>query len=324
MKKRKITQGDSDGFDMPCTENKQRKKCAVIDDGLAIKYNKLVHNFDKIFAFNHFRRYCVLFDIFSKRHLINHRYRMDFIEKLNCFDFTPYTFENCCCNQLVNKTCKGYLIAFKSKFMHRKQYPNNGEDRSQQMRKLYNKHSVLHEDNNFFDNRINELFREKIRNFEKLYTVMELDKKTRRVLHKNTCQSIPLAPLCTKCKKLTTTNFGTWHVVRYMNHINVATLCDYTIRVDDTFYIPTYKSSSINNITMNINDTVHVVIYKTTKSNIVFIYDGIFYVINPTNTFVILDVLTFSNIKFFCNFTFHFVEKSKKYSNHNFISINKG
>lgn len=319
LKKRKIEviENDDDGFIIPSTEHKMRKKCAILDDGLAIKYNKLVQNFDKIMSFKRFRRYCVFFDIFSKRHLINHCYRIDLLEKLNCFDYAPYAFEMCYCNRAVYKTCAGYLTAFKSQYMHRKKYSNHGDGRSEFMKSLYIKHSTLSEDNNFFDNRISECFRKKIQKFEKLNSLLDLDRKTVRKLHKYMCQSIPSAVVCSKCKNLQNTNFGTWNIIRYINCININTLCDYVIRIDDNYYTPNYKTNNDN------DENTNIIVYKSTKSNIVFLLDDIFYVIHPSNVLIVFDIATFERSRFFCNFTFYLVKKTSKYYCNNFIHINK-
>lgn len=313
---------DDNELVMPSTEHKLRKKCAILDDGLAIKYNKLVHNFDKILAFRNFRRYCVFFDIFSKRHLINHCYRIDLLEQLNCYDFTPYAFENCYCKCSVLKTCTGYITAFKSDFMHRKKYSNHADNKSQSMKSLYAKHSILHEENNFYDNRINECFRQKIQSFEKLKTIIDLDRKSMRTLHKNMYQSLPDVSVCRKCKNFLSTDFNTWSVIRYSNIININNLCDIVLNVDNTFYTPTYH---LNETTSSLNENTRIFVYKSTKSNIVFIHENIFYVIHPNNVIVIFDIPTFRKVRFFCNFMFHFVEKTplEINNNNNFIHINK-
>ncbi|WBR61505.1 hypothetical protein [Drosophila suzukii associated hytrosavirus 1] len=320
LKKRKIdVQIDDDDFTIPATEHKQRKKCAKIDDGLAIKYNKLVYNFDKIFNFKHFRKYCVFFDIFSKRHLINHNYRIDMLETLNRFDFTPYAYEQCHCHRpafTTNNT--GSLICFKNFFMERRKYSNHKDDKSEYMKRLYEKHSLLYEENNFYDNRINECFLQKIRQFEELHSLLLLNKNMIKSLHKNIYQTLPNMKNCLLCKNIRLTTFNDWRIVRFSNCLNMHNLCDYVLRVvepeEDVFLIPNYMEPT--------NEDTRIVVYKTTKSNIVFLHEDAFYVVNSHNLIIIFTIEMFRKVQFFCNFSFYFVRQSKIYSNNNYININ--
>lgn len=365
LKKRKIEFNiEADGeLVIPSTEHRQRKKCAKLNDGLAIKYNKLMLNYEKIIRFTHFRRYCVFFDIFSKRHLINHCYRIDLLERLNRYDYRPYSYENCTCMASTTaisqngKKCQlnypkigGFLICFRSEFMHRKKYSNHREEKSENMKYLYEKHSLLHEDNNFYDNRINECFRQKIKKFETISSLMGLNKKMMRILHKNMYTAPPYLPTCDRCKNLLNTKFPTWRAVRFLNCLDMNYLCDYVLKLDNMFLIPDYMeninhmdtSAIINNNNSNtisttiktnynaMDDTTNncsreatnIIIYKTTKSNIVFIHENIFYVINPTNVLLIFDLKTFRQTQFFCNFNFYFIKQCTTYNSNNYININ--
>lgn len=316
LKKRKIkVQIEDEGeFVIPSTEYNQRKKCAVIDDGLAIKYNKLIANFDKIINFSHFRKYCVVFDIFSKRHLISHCYRIDLLEHLNCYDFTPYCYEHCYCHRPVVSTCTGFLICFKSAFMQRKKYSSHSDNKSQLMKSLYIKHSILHADNNFYDNRINECFRQKIKNFEQLKTILQMEKKILRILHKNMLLAPPDLIICSNCKNLQNTTFPKWRAVHFLNCVNINYLCDYVLKLDSEFLVPSYRDSVID------KDT-RIVIYKTTKTNLVLLSDNVFYVLNSSNVLLIFDVDSFRKTQFFCNFNFYFIRLTKTYSLNNYINL---
>lgn len=314
---------DDDDFVIPSTENIQRKKCAKIDDGLAIKYNKLVFNMDKILEFSCFRRYCVFFDIFSKRHHISHNYRIDMLDKLNRYDFTPYSYDQCRCSsaQRSGMGCiqsTGFVVCFKNFFMERKRYSNHKTDKSSYMKSLYDKHSLLYEENHFYDNRINQCFMQKIRQFEELNSLLTLKKNVMKTLYKNIYNNVPETETCSRCKNICSTHFKTWRIVRFYNCLNRNYMCDYTLRIDnDTFLIPKYNLKSCDQA-----DT-RIVVYKTTKSNIVFLHKDVFYVINSSNTIIIFDIETFRSVKFFCNFNFYFVLQSSTYSNNNY-SIGRG
>lgn len=318
FKKRKLYYED-DG-PIPTTENIQRRKCAKLDDGLAIKYNKLMFNFDKIFAFKHFRRYCVFFDIFSKRHMINHSYRLDMLKLLNCFDFTPYAFETCYCNnRVIDGSCTGFLLCFRTKFMLRKRYSNHVDEKSEIMKSLYRKHSQLHEDNNFYDNRINEVFRQRIMDFEHLHSMTTIDRKTMRLMYANMCDPPGHIPRCPNCKNLaSSTDFGKWRAIRYINAINVNNMRDYVIKADNTFLVPNYSISRENINT----ECTRIVVYKTTEANIVFNMDDVFYVINSKNILLVFPVEVFKTCNFYCNFNFYFVQEINNYKYNNYIHIN--
>lgn len=285
-------------------------------------------NFDKILAFHHFRRYCVFFDIFSKRHMINHSYRLDLLKLLNCHDFTPYAFETCYCNDdnrpLTMNSCCGFMICFTTKFMLRKRYSNHPDRRSEIMKSLYLRHSVLHEENNFYDNRINEMFRQKIQEFERLQSMTQIDRKTMRLLYANMCEPPRYIALCPNCKNLASSNFKTWRAIRYTNNIDANILRDNVIR--------TSSSSSINNENLflvpdyvaretRLEDT-RVVVYKTTEANIVFTLDDIFYVINSRNILLVFPIGTFRRCNFYCNFNFYFAQEVNHCNYNNFIHIN--
>lgn len=326
LKKRKIdVQIDDNDFTMPATVNIHRKKCAKIDDGLAIKYNKLIYNFDKILAFKHFRKYCVFFDIFSKRHLISHTYRIDMLETLNRFDFTPYAYEQCNCARPVFSSAAsnaGFVLCFKNFFMERKKYSNHKDDKSEYMKQLYEKHSVLSEDNNFYDNRINGCFLQKIRQFEELHSLLMLNKGVIKSLHKNIYADLPNSSKCGLCKNTRVDSIKCgWRLVRFSNCLNMSNLCDYVLRLDDDlFLIPNYAETC--DAGSSSDKLQHIVVYKTTKSNIVFLFEDVFYVINSHNVIIIVDIVTFRKMKFFCNFNFYFIKQSKTYTNNNYININ--
>ena len=318
LKKRKIELHNiDDDFSIPSTETIGRKKCAIIENGLAIKYNKLVYNFEKIVNFKHFRKYCVFFDIFSKRHLINHEYRIDFLEILNRYDFTPYAYEECNCNKPVFTTCTGFLMCLKNLCIERKKYSNHRDDKSEHMKKLYEKHSLLYEENNFYDNRINECFVQKIKKFEEIFSLVLLNKKKLKILHKNIYNnSLPYIINCPKCKHMQTTGCSTWRIVRFSNRIDMSNLCDNVLKLDDKFLIPNYNSA------VKDDENIKIVLYKSSKCNIVFLYDDIFNVVNSQNVIIIFNIETFKKTRFFCNFNFYFVKHVKLYTDNNYININ--
>ncbi|XP_037824511.1 uncharacterized protein LOC119612730 [Lucilia sericata] len=322
LKKQKIdVQVDDNDFSIPATENIQRKKCAKIDDGLAIKYNKLVYNFEKIIISKHFRKYCVFFDIFSKRHLINHKYRIDKLETLNRFDFSPYAYEQCICFRsdfsTAATTNMGFIICFESLFMERKKYRNHKEEKSEYMKQLYKKHSILFKDNNFYDNRINECFMQKIRKFEELKSILLLNESLRKTLLKHMYSQMPNTKRCLLCKNTNLSTFESWRIVRFSNCLNMSSLCDNVLRLDDEmFLIPNYMDCEVY------ADDVRIVVYKTTKANIVLLFEDIFYVIKSHNLIIIFDLETFRKVQFFCNFNFYFIRQSKTYTDTNYININ--
>lgn len=317
LKKRKIELHNDDGLSMPHTEIVGRKKCAIINDGLAIKYNKLVFNFEKIVNFKHFRKYCVFFDIFSKRHLINHEYRIDFLEILNRYDFTPYAYEECNCNKPVFTTCTGFLVCLKNFCMERKKYSNHRDDKSEYMKKLYEKHSYLYEENNFYDNRINECFVQKIKQFEEIYSLVLLNSNKLKILYKNIYNTLPYITNCPRCKNMQTTSCSTWRIVRLTNKIDMNNLCDNVLKLEDKFLVPDYNSGPARD-----GEHLKIVVYKPTKCNIVFLYEDVFNVVNSQNVIIIFDIETFKNVRFFSNFSFYFVKHIKLYNDNNYININ--
>lgn len=317
LKKRKIQlDDDEDDFAKPTTENIGRKKCAKIDDGLAIKYNKLVYNFDKILKFKHFRKYCVFFDIFSKRHFVAHNYSIDWLQILNRYNFAPYAYEECNCQRPNSTACLGFLIAFKSFFAERRKYIYHKDDKREHLKRLYEKHSLLSPDNNFYDNRINDCFLLRMKQFEQLLPVFSLKKKKLKTLHKNMYPSLPVITNCKNCKNMQAINCSTYRIIRISSHINMNKLCDYVLKLNDIFLIPNYMDNSTN-----ISST-KMVVYKTSKSNFVFLYDDVFYVSTSQNVIIIFDVNNFRNVNFFCNFNFYFVKECKTYSNSDYITIN--
>lgn len=321
---------NSNIIDVPGTENKHRKKCAKTNDGLAIKYNKLIFNFADIMKFKCFRKYCVFFDLFSKRHFINHDYRIDLLKVLNCYDFTPYSYKTCTCN--CNITCMGFILCFNDEFMHRKKYSNHKEDKSEYMLKLYEKHSMLNKDNNFFDNKINTEFIQRINQFETLNPITILDKKTFRLFTKNMYKTAHvLASItatrttdlkiecCRKCKNIQTTKFKIFNVVRFSNFVDMSKIHDVVLKIDNQYIIPEYTTTKDDDDDdeqprSNYVDRQIMVVYKTTKSNIVFVYENIFYVINCHNVIIIFDKEMFRNVKFFCTFNFYFANYSQMYN----------
>lgn len=312
IKKRKVYIGE-DNFLLPTTEHRMRKKCAKTQDGLAIKYNKLMFNFEKILDFNHFRKYCVFFDVFSRRHLINHKFRIDLLEIFNRYDFSEYTYSECYCkrsNMFVN--FPGSLVCFKSLFMERRKYCNYKDNKSEIMTKLYEKHSILSKDNYFYDNRINECFLGKIKRYEELLSLALLNRKKIKIIFNNMYMSHPNVVNCENCNNLVSLDKQRWRIVHFLNSIDMNNTCDYVFKIDNTFYIPNYIE----------NDATKIIVYKNTKSNIVLLYNNIFYVINSKNTILIFDIDDFKNVNFFCNFNFYFVKESNTFNNNNFINLN--
>lgn len=265
-------------------------------------------------SFKHFRKYCVFFDIVSKHHLINHSYRIDFLEKFNCYDFTSYSYELCYCSRSVGNTCTGFLLCIKDDFIERRKYVNYKNEKSHHMKQLYEKHSSLSEANNFYDNRINNYYMEKIKAFEQLTQLKNVEKKTMRSLHKFMYKSPPNIDVCVKCKNILNTSFPHWKAVRYINCLNVNNLCDHVLYLDDFYLKPNY--------TEECDDDTRIIVYKTTKANIVFMLDHTFYILNSTNMIIIFEVEIFKKVKFFCNFNFYFVSQTKTCNNNNFININ--
>lgn len=308
---------------VPGTENKRRKKCAKTDEGLAIKYNKLMFNFDKIVKSKRFRKYFVFFDLYSKRHLINHNYRIDYLKILNCFDFTSYSHKTCTCKSKL--TCFGFILCFKEEFMYRKKYCNHKENKSEYMTKLYEKHSILHEDNNFFDNKINSPFLQKIQEFETLSPIDCLDRKTMKIFLKNSYNNRMLRDstpfnICKKCKNIASTDFSSWNIIHYSNRLNKKQLENKILKLDNLYMIPSFYTYE----KFNESKRLHIVVYKTTKSNIVFIYNNTFHVINQRNVIIVFDIEFFKHVKFFCNFNFYFVNISNSCTEtENIININK-
>lgn len=287
---------------MPRTENFKRKKCAKTDDGLAIKYNKLMSNFDEIRKFKYFRKYCVLFDVFSRRHLINHEFRIDMLGILNRYDF--------------HNEHQEIQVCFKSAFMERKKYINYKNNKSEYMKNLYEKHSVLRKENNFYDNKINECFLEKIKKYEELQPLSCLDKNIQKILYDNLYKDdIPHIPK--------------FEIVNAINSIDMNNICDNVLKINNEYLIPSYleqqKQQHNNNAEINSIEATSIIIFKNTKSNIVFLYNNIFHVIKSKNTFIILDIKTFKSIHFFSNFNFYFINKSTTNSfnlnNNNFIYL---
>lgn len=313
---------------LPGTENVHRKKCAKLEEGLAIKYNKLIYNWEKILQFKRFRKYFVFFDLFSKRHLINHSYRLDLLKILNCYDFTPYSHKTCTCKTQLSYS--GFLVCFNESFMHRKKYSNHREDKSEYMTKLYEKHSILHEDNNFFDNRINTVFLQRIQNFEVLHSVDGLDRKTTRLLQKNmlktkTLHTLTAMKVCRKCRNIETTDFETWNIVCFekTTSLDMQNLHTAVLKLDNNYIVPVDNENN-----SCLENTTICVVYKTTQSNMVFIYKGIFYVLNSQNMFILFDLDVFRKVNFFCNFNFYFANISNTLSSStstipNVIEINK-
>lgn len=333
LKKRKIQleTNDDDFFIVPKTENKSRKKCAIITDGLAIKYNKLVFNFDKIIEHEHFRKYCVFFDIFSKRHMINHIYRIDYLEILNRYDFTPYAYEECKCNRKIYTSCTGFLTLFKNGFMERKKYINRKIVKSDHMKTLYEKHSILYKNNNFYDNKINSFFMQKIKEFETLQSLVTLPKNRLKTLYKNMYTDLNYIVNCAVCKNMQTTVCTSWKILRFSNRLDANSLCDYVLKLNDIFLIPNYlehnieMTSSFSSSEFKHDDTndidTKIVVYKTSPCNIVFLYNDTFHVVNSQNVIILFDIETFKKVNFFCNFNFYFIKESKTYYNNNFINI---
>lgn len=319
FKKRKITIEPTYESDikLPLCEMVNRKKCAILEEGLAIKYNKLMFNLDEIINFDHFYKYYVYFDVFSKRHLIYHNFRIDLLEKLNRFDFTPFSYKECLCQNKANlSTRRGYILCFGVNFMKRKKYVNNNGKQSIYMKNLYIKHSKLSVSNNFYDSRINECFINKIRDFEKLYSINEIDRKNKKKIYKNMLSIIPDIPYCIKCKYLISTDFDEWSAVHYNNTIDFDVLPDLVLKLDNKCYL-------VPNQDTLIDANTYLLVYKTTKANIVFMYNDIFYVVNPEHVFLIFTVEIFRKIQFFCNFNFYFVQKLCTYNSENYIIINR-
>lgn len=318
LKKRKMNViVDECDFTLPETEYKRRKKCAQLNKGIAIKYNKLVYNFDNILRFNHFRKYCVFFDILSKRHLIYHKFRIDLLQKLNCFDFTPNAYKKCNCDSVDFNFQTGFLLCFNSDFMERQKYINHKDSQSEKMTKLYKDHSILSKDNYFYDNRINQCFLMRIKEFEELNPLIQLEKNTWKLLCNNMYKTPPNIDVCDNCRNIKLATYETWRMVRFSNCIDLNTICDHVLKIDNMFLIPNYLE------TAEIDESTKIIVYKTSKSNIVFLYNNVFYVLNSQNLLVIFNINTFRNVKFFCNFNFHFIKQLNVYNDTNFININK-
>lgn len=318
LKKRKINLAADDDNEFPKTENINRKKCAKLDSGLAIKYNKLVYNFESIVKFNLFRKYCVFYDVFSKRHLINHNFRIDLLQILNCYDFSSYAYQQCHCGTGSSKmtmmpVVTDFLVCFKNQFMERKKYCNR-QTKSEKMERLYEKHSILYEDNYFYDNRINECFLMKIKQFERLDPPTQMPIKTLNLLQRNMYRKVPNIDSCLQCRNMQLAT-SRWRMIRFRNCINMKNLCDHVLKLDNVFLVPNYPLNKLDASTK-------IIVYKTSHSNLLFLYNDVFYVLNSSNVLVVFPVDIFKNVTFFCNFNFYFVKESHVHMDNNFININ--
>lgn len=325
FKKRKCnTLQYDDNFAVPVTNIIQRKKCSNLEDGLVIKYNKLMLNFDKILNFKHFRKYRVFFDIDSKRHFVYHEYRTNMLEILNKYDFRPYAYEECYCQRPVSTSCLGFYICFKPNFMERKKYVNHKTYKSEHMKHLYELHSTLNEDNLFFDNKITESFLLRIKRFEEYKSLVELDTKTLKLFHKNMYTYPPCLLKCPRCKNMISTTYSKWKAIKFSNIQNKFNLCDYVLKLHDEFFVPDYyiDENYDDKTIKDTDDNLRIIVYKNLPTNLVFIDDNVVNVINSNSAILIFDIETFINVKFFCNFNFYFARKTLIYTNNNYITIN--
>lgn len=175
---------------------------------------------------------------------------------------------------------------------------------------------MLSELNNFYDNKINGVFIEKIKIYEELKSLRLLNKKTLKLflenIYINNCNDDINNVLSAAGRK--------WKIVNFSNSLDINNLCDFVIRIDDSFFIPSFMKNNIKNFD---DDAIKkIIIYKTTKTNFVIYYNNIFHVIKSKNTIIIFDIEIFKQVMFFSNFNFYFVYQSNTYLNNDFIKIN--